>query len=262
MLSSAVSLLGVPFFRGSLESALERARAGGLVVAPSGPGLAWDLMTNLAYREAVTTAEVALADSGYMVLLSRLLPGCPTPPRLSGLRFLEALLEDPAVRTPGATFWLMPSAAEQTLNMNWLHAQGFGHLTEADCHVAPHYLRQGSGEIEDRALLAKIESRRPSWVILNVGSGVQEPLGAWLRDHLSYRPTLVCTGAAIAFKTGAQAPIPVWADRLYLGWLLRVLHQPAGFLPRYLKALRLAPLMARWKQSLPPMRSAEVRGEG
>jgi len=35
-----------------------------------------------------------------------------------------------------------------------------------------------------------------------------------------------------------------------------VLHQPTGFLPRYLRAIRLAGLMARWKQSLPPMGKA------
>jgi UDP-N-acetyl-D-mannosaminuronic acid transferase (WecB/TagA/CpsF family) len=253
---SSITLLGVPFFNGSLTQALELARTGGLLVAPSGPGLAWDLIKNPAYREAVSTADIALADSGFMVLLSRILPGCGTPARLSGLRFLEALLEDSGVQAPGASFWLMPSELEQTRNLNWLQKHGFPHLTEADCHLAPHYPRLNSGVIQDQKLLATLEERRPQWVILNVGSGVQEPLGAWLRSELSYHPALICTGAAIAFKTGGQAPIPVWADRLFLGWLLRILHQPKGFLPRYLKATRLAYLMARWKQSLPPMQEA------
>jgi UDP-N-acetyl-D-mannosaminuronic acid transferase (WecB/TagA/CpsF family) len=254
---SSATVLGVPFFRGSLESALERARAGGLVVAPSGPGLAWDLMTNLAYREAVTTAEVALADSGFMIILSRFLPLCPTPPRISGLRFLEALLKKHEVSVPGNSFWLMPSESELVKNLAWLRAHGFPHLTPDDCHVAPFYPRRADGAIMDEVLLDKLEQKQPKWVFLNVGSGVQEPLGFWLRGRLSYDPALICTGAAIAFLAGGQAHIPHWVDQLYLGWLFRILDEPKKFLPRYVRALRLFWLLIRWQDSLPPQRTRE-----
>jgi N-acetylglucosaminyldiphosphoundecaprenol N-acetyl-beta-D-mannosaminyltransferase len=82
-------------------------------------------------------------------------------------------------------------------------------------------------------------------VILSLGGGVQERLGHYLRQNLSYRPAILCTGAAIAFLSKQQANIPPWADRLMLGWLMRVIYAPRKFLPRYRKALQLAPLL--WK---------------
>jgi UDP-N-acetyl-D-mannosaminuronic acid transferase (WecB/TagA/CpsF family) len=84
-------------------------------------------------------------------------------------------------------------------------------------------------------------------VILNVGGGVQEQLGCWPKQRLSYTPAIVCTGAAIAFITGGQASIPPWADRLYLGWLLRILSNPRSYTKRYVQALALVPVVLKWK---------------
>lgn len=249
----------MPFFTGTLDQAIAASTAGGLIVAPSGPGLAWDLRSNPAYRLAVVSADLALTDSGLMVLQWNALR-CFTPgsceqrlQRISGLKYLEALLQNGEVRRPGRSFWVMPSHIEMQRNVNWLRTNGFRHLTSDDCHVAPRYPRRADGMITDEALVGVLEQRRPSWVFLNVGSGVQEPLGHWLRDQLSYRPALVCTGAAIAFLTGGQASIPPWADRLYLGWLLRIINNPGVFGPRYIRALKLVPQMLRWRDRLPPM---------
>ena len=49
----------------------------------------------------------------------------------------------------------------------------------------------------------------------------------------------MCTGAAISFFTGDQAPINVFFDKIYLGWLIRIIFNPIVFLPRYLKTLKL-----------------------
>ena len=49
-------------------------------------------------------------------------------------------------------------------------------------------------------------------------------------------PVILCTGGAISFLSGGQANIPTWADRMYLGWLLRVIQSPRTFLPRYWNA--------------------------
>jgi lipopolysaccharide/colanic/teichoic acid biosynthesis glycosyltransferase len=90
--------------------------------------------------------------------------------------------------------------------------------------------------------------------MVGLGGGVQERLGLFLKQHLSYRPAIFCTGAAIAFLTGGQARIPVWADRLYLGWLLRIIDAPTKFHRRYWEAFRLAPVIWRYRDKLPPMR--------
>lgn len=243
-------ILGIDFFVGTLTEATDRALAGGLVVAPSGPGLAVDLVKSPAYREALSTADLAITDSGYMVLLWRFLTGEKLP-RHSGLRLMRAVLDRDELRAPGAIFWVMPSLEESRRNLAWLQSQGFP-ATEADTYLAPHY---PPGPIHDRELLARIEARRPRIVMLAIGGGVQERLGCGLRSHLSYRPGVLCLGAAIAFLTGGRANIPPWADRFYLGWGLRLLSNPRKFGRRYWEAVRLAPLLHRYRQHLPELRS-------
>ncbi len=95
-----------------------------------------------------------------------------------------------------------------------------------------------------------LEARRPAVIFVNVGGGVQEQLGWFLRRSLSYRPAILCTGAAIAFLTGGQADIPPWADRFYLGWLLRVLENPARFGRRYLASIGLVEMLVRYREKL------------
>jgi hypothetical protein len=43
----------------------------------------------------------------------------------------------------------------------------------------------------------------------------------------------------------------MWADRFYLGWLLRSIRQPRIFVPRYLSAVKLAWMIARHRENLP-----------
>lgn len=242
-------IVGVDFFVGTIEDAVTQVLDGGLVVAPSGPGLAVDLVQAAAYRRALTTADLAVTDSGWMILLWRARTGEKLP-RHSGLKLIRALLAVPELKAPGAIFWVMPSAAERDRNVAWLTGQGFGVRPE-DLYIAPHYPK---GEIVDPELVARLERARPKLVMLCIGGGVQERVGLMLRDKLSYRPGIACLGAAIAFLTGGQAPIPVWADKLFLGWLLRLLHSPRKFWRRYWEALALAPLVFRYKDRLPPLR--------
>ena len=68
------------------------------------------------------------------------------------------------------------------------------------------------GPIADPSILKWIETRRPPYIIINLGGGVQERLGFYLKENLSYRPSIICVGAAVAFLSGIQANIPAWAD--------------------------------------------------
>ncbi len=104
------------------------------------------------------------------------------------------------------------------------------------------------GEISDPALLSWVETHKPPYIIVNLGGGVQERLGFYLKQNLSYRPSIICVGAAVAFLTGLQAPIPEWADKFMLGWFFRCLHSPRKFIPRYWKALRLIPVLAKYRE--------------
>lgn len=239
-LPSIRQILGIRFYSGPLADLLPLTKSGGLIVVPSAPVLV-GLAGDPAQRAALEGSDLAITDSGYMVLLWRLFQG-EALPRHSGLKLMRALLADHDFRRPGQTYWVMPSAADASVNCAWLNRQGIP-VGAGDCFVAPFYPQ--SGPLADEGLLAAIEARRPRFVMLNLGGGVQERLGLYLRDRLSYRPAVFCTGAAIAFLSGRQASIPVWADRLMLGWLIRSLRNPGRFLPRYWAALRLAPLLWR-----------------
>ncbi len=219
-----------------------------LVVAPSAPGLAADLVKSASYREALTTADLAITDSGFMVLLWRAFTGVKLP-RLSGLKFMVAVLARPELKQPGSVFWVMPSAEEDQRNRAWLVSKGFP-VTEADVYLAPHY---PLGAIQDAELLRRIEARKPSVVMLAIGGGVQERLGLMLRAQLKTPTSILCLGAAIAFLSGGQANIPPWADRMVLGWLMRLASNPRKFWRRYWEALALVSLLWRHRDRLPPL---------
>lgn len=240
------NILGIPFFTGSVEEAVGEALRGGLVVAPSGPNLANELLQVPDYRRAVEGADVALTDSAVMVAVFRLATGVALP-RHSGLKFLEALLAEPVLREKGAAFWVMPTKSEGDRITTWLRQEGFP-VDVRNTYVAPFY--EGY-PIEDEALLSRLREARPKVVFLNLAGGKQEVLGAWLRERLDPLPGIICTGAAVAFLAGTQATIPVWADRSGLGWLMRCLYEPRKFIPRYWSALPLIRLVWRHRGDSP-----------
>ena len=79
-------ILGIRFFLGDLEEALTAAASGGLVVAPSAPVLA-DLPRDPAQREALEKSDLALTDSGLLVLLWLLLKWAVGSPAFRGSVF-------------------------------------------------------------------------------------------------------------------------------------------------------------------------------
>lgn len=248
-----IRILGIDFRTDGPELPAQIEGAG-LVVVPSGPGLAVDLRKSPAYARALHGADSVIPDSGLMVLVWNLLHFARPDRRLerySGLRLLREVLPLPNVRQPGATFWVMPTEAEKQRNLDWLRANGFPHLGEDDCYVAPFYRPAPDGSVEDSVLVAQLEARRPKVILLNIGGGTQEQLGWYLRSNLSFKPTILCTGAAIAFLTGGQADIPPWADRLYLGWLLRILREPRKYFGRYWNAVGLVGVMLRHRDRSP-----------
>jgi exopolysaccharide biosynthesis WecB/TagA/CpsF family protein len=239
------TILGINFFIGTAIEAVERMRNGGLLVVPAAPALK-DIGVNAAYREALLSADLTIADSALMVMVwNRLQHDSIT--RLSGLEYLRELLKQPDTCQPGNCVWIMASPVSAERNFRWLAEQGI--TVPQDCtYVAPMYPR---GKITDAPLLEMIERIRPQNVILTVGGGTQERLGAYLKHNLSYLPAIHCIGAAIAFLSGDQVRIPDWADRLYLGWLYRCISEPRRYVPRYWAARKLVSLLIRFRDRLP-----------
>jgi N-acetylglucosaminyldiphosphoundecaprenol N-acetyl-beta-D-mannosaminyltransferase len=248
--SNERQILGINFYVGDVQGAIRRLANGGLLVVPAAPALK-DVAHNEDYREALTNADVAIADSAFMVLLWNVLEG-DSIPRLSGLKYLRELLLKDVVRTPGNTVWVMAARTSADKNVTWLNSQGIE--VPDDCvYLAPQY----GSKIQDNELIHKLQTLRPKHVVITVGGGTQERLGLYLKRNLNYLPAIHCIGAAIAFLSGDQVRIPDWADRLYLGWLLRCLSSPRRFIPRYLSASKLIALLWRYREQLPVTQDRE-----
>jgi UDP-N-acetyl-D-mannosaminuronic acid transferase (WecB/TagA/CpsF family) len=238
-------ILGIRFIVGHAHDVIDLVSGdGGLVVVPAAPAL-----TNLAqdkeYREALLGADFALADSALMVALWNFIQGDEIP-KLSGLKYLRALIERPEFCAAGSSFWVMPTAPSALRNVRWLNENGV-HVGPQNVYLAPMY----GAAVEDEVLLHQLERRRPRHIVVGLGGGTQERLGLYLRRNLSYKPAIHCIGAAIAFLSGDQVRIPVWVDQAGLGWLWRSASNPITYVPRYWAARSLVPMLLRYRERLP-----------
>lgn len=243
------------FFDGDAQLAIEQISSrGGLLVVPAAPALK-DIAFNRAYRDALMCADMAITDSSLMVVLWNLFER-DSLRRLSGLKYLRQLLLQPDIRTPGNTMWIMAGSASTRKNVDWLASMGIPVPT--DCiYEAPMYKES----IDDRELIERLEKLRVRHIVITIGGGSQERLGLFIKRHLDYLPAIHCIGAAIAFLSGDQVRIPDWADHLYLGWLFRCISAPTRYIPRYWSAIKLIPLLWRYRAMLPPMKTVSDHPE-
>jgi UDP-N-acetyl-D-mannosaminuronic acid transferase (WecB/TagA/CpsF family) len=241
-------ILGLRFFDGNVDEALAvMSQNRGFLVAPSGTCFT-RLREDELYRRAILSADLAIADSGLMVLLWRLFRREDVH-RISGFKYLKHLLTTLKGAGKREVIWVLPTEDARQKLLDWSRRETFSIKTE-NCYVAPRY----GSDVEDRDLLALTEQHRAADVIIAIGSGAQEKLGFYLRENLSYRPAIHCIGAALGFLTGDQVSIPDWADRLYLGWLWRLVAKPSVFIPRLSRAARLPWLIWKYGEKLPPKR--------
>jgi exopolysaccharide biosynthesis WecB/TagA/CpsF family protein len=243
--SSYRQILGVSFFVGEAIRAVEIGSQGGLIVVPAAPALL-QLESDVEYRRALQNADLAITDSGFMVVLWRLMTG-ERIRRVSGLEYLRLLLSRSDLKQPDAVLWVMPSPASTRRNLQWLQAEGFPFKVH-NCYVAPKY---SPDKVVDDCLVSLVDRLRPRHIIIALGGGVQEKLGLYLRQRCQSTPAIHCIGAALGFLTGDQVRIPRWADQWILGWLFRCISNPARFVPRYANALRLSLVLWRYRSEMP-----------
>ncbi|HEY0796060.1 MAG TPA: WecB/TagA/CpsF family glycosyltransferase [Acidisarcina sp.] len=237
-------ILGIRFFTGDVYEAISMMKNGGLLVVPAAPALK-NLPQDPEYRDALLNADVAITDSAMMVMVWNMLQGDKVR-RLSGLEYFAELVKEPELQVPGSTFWIMANRNSASTNIQWLREQNLA-VSEDDIYIAPFY----PGPVSDPVLLKILEERKPKNIILTIGGGNQERLGLYLKRNLGYSPSIHCVGAAIAFLSGDQVFIPMWADRLKLGWLFRCVSSPSQYLPRYWGARALLGLLVKYRDQLP-----------
>jgi UDP-N-acetyl-D-mannosaminuronic acid transferase (WecB/TagA/CpsF family) len=239
------TILGLRLFVGTPEEAVRLGLRGGLVVVPSAPVLLY-MADDMVLRQGLLDAKLAISDSGLMVLVWNFMKRDHIR-RVSGLEYIKLLVDAPEFRAPNASFWIMPHEEALEKTLCWLEKRG-DRVTRDACYLAPMY---GKGQVSDPELLMLLRARRPKHIVIAIGGGVQERLGAYLQANLDYTPAIHCIGAAIGFLSGAQVRIPMWADRWKLGWFFRCLSAPRTFVPRYWHARKLVGLMVRYGERMP-----------
>ena len=242
-------VLGISFFTGTVDEAVEcHERNGGYIVIPAAPALI-KLNYDEEYRRAMQNADLATADSGLLVLLSRLATGRKIK-CISGISYFKHLLERGGFQAGETIFWVFASNRSKEKAVEWLGERGIG-IKDRDCFVTV----DPPSSARDYAILVKIEESKQKHIVIAMAGGGQEKLALYLRDYLLYRPSIHCIGAALAIISGDERAIPEWAERSHLGWLLRLLAQPRMFFPRIGIACTLAWMIFRYRAELPPLNS-------
>ena len=193
-------------------------------------------------------ADLALADSGLIVLLARIATGRKLS-RISGIAYFKHLFEQGGIRSGQTGFWIFASETAKEKAAAWLGQRGL-QLEEKNCFVAA----APASSPQDYAILTRIEEEKPKHVIIAMAGGSQEKLAFYLRDYLLYRPAIHCIGAALDLLSGEERAIPAWAERSHLGWFVRLLAQPGMILPRIGIAFALARMIFKYRSELPPLK--------
>lgn len=241
-------ILGISFFTGTVEEAVTRhVRDGGYVVIPAAPALI-KLNYDEEYRRAMQSADLALADSGLLVSLSRLATGRRLT-KISGISYFTELFEQGGLRAGETAFWIFGSSRAKEKAIEWMRQRGV-ELEDRDCFIAV----APPSSSQDYSVLAEVEAKKPRHVVIAMAGGNQEKLARYLRDYLLYRPAIHCIGAALGFLSGEEKAIPGWAGRSGLGWLFRLFAQPHMIFPRIGIAFALARMVLKYRSELPKLK--------
>ena len=206
-------------------------RSKGLFVFPSGPALT-EIKKSKNYHLSLQKADFVFFDSGFFVLLLKIFKRIDVS-KFSGYRFLNLFFKYLVKNKKKSVFCIDPNINYSKSNKSYLKELGIKKIYN---FIAPKY---NPKNLSDKKLLKEIRKVKPDFIITNIGGGTQEILGQYLKKNLKYKTTILCTGGAISFFTGDQAPINNLIDQIYLGWFVRLIFNPFIFFKRYVAGLRL-----------------------
>ena len=234
-----IKLKDITFYSGSNEEIYDKFLRSQILVAPAASALA-DLEKKSEYYEALKNSDIAILDSGFFCILLRILKKIKVK-KLSGYLFLDLFLNN--VEKNSKILLINPSEKSRLLNEKLLKKNKFQNFSS---YTAPIYEKK----LEDLKLIKLIDNYNPSYIIINLGGGVQEILAQYIKLKIRKKINIICTGAAIAFMTGEQAPINRVVDKYYLGWLVRLLFDPKTYLKRTIVSFKIIKYFIRGEVKL------------
>ena len=218
----------IKFYSGNYDQIKKEFDKGGVLVAPAASALA-NIDTDKQYYSSLKNSKIAILDSGFFCILLRIFRFQKVK-KLSGFLFLKTFLDN--FKNQQKILFIDPSRKSNILNIKFLKSKK---IINFKTYIAPNYNKK----FFDLKLLNLINNYKPKYIVINIGGGSQEPLAIYINKNIKYNVSIMCTGAALAFMTGEQAPINKFIDKIYLGWLTRILWNPKLYLGRILKSFKI-----------------------
>ena len=202
----------------------------GYLVAPAASALS-QIKNKESFHISLKKSRIAIFDSGFFCICLLLFKGIYFK-KFSGFKFMKFFLKDNNVKKD-KILSLDSSKQDSKINFSYLKKRRFRFVKN---YICPIY---DPKKIYDYSLLRTINKYKPKFIIINLSGTVQEPLAFFITKNLKSKPIIICTGAALSFFTGAQAPINNLIDYLHLGWLIRIIYNPIKNFPRFPHSLYL-----------------------
>ena len=220
----------IKFYDWDFNKIIKRINLGGYLVAPAASALV-EIKKNKNYYHSLINSKCAIFDSGFFCVLLRLFL-IYNPRKFSGFLFLKKFLRLKKIKNK--KILLVNSTNYQSeKNGELMSANNFKKFF---LYTAPFYKE---GKINDLKLINYINKCKPRYVLINIGGLKQEVLAFFINKKIKFKITILCLGGAIDFITGIQSPINDFIDKIYAGWLLRIIYNPKIFFMRVLKSLFL-----------------------
>ena len=218
----------IKFYSGDYDQIKYEFDKGGVLVAPAASALA-NIDTDKQYYSSLKNSKIAILDSGFFCILLRIFRFQKVK-KLSGFLFLKTFLDN--FKNQQKILFIDPSRKSNILNVKFLKSKK---IINFKTYIAPNYNKK----FFDLKLLNLINNYKPKYIVINIGGGSQEPLAIYINKNIKYNVSIMCTGAALAFLTGDQAPINKFIDKIYLGWLTRIIWNPKLYLGRILNSFKI-----------------------
>jgi N-acetylglucosaminyldiphosphoundecaprenol N-acetyl-beta-D-mannosaminyltransferase len=179
-------------------------------------------------RALVERADLVVADGMPLLWASRL-QRTPLPERVAGSSLIRTL--PAASRDAGASVFLLggdPGVADVAADELLRSTPG---LEIAGTHCPPLGFEDSPEQLA--AIHAALETTKPDIVFVGLGFPKQEHLILRLKPRFPEIWFVSC-GISLSYLSGHVTRAPVWAQRLGLEWLHRLVHEPRRLARRYL----------------------------